>query len=113
MLPPDVGHRKPFANACSAIGLQAPWTATTPTDAFWTWARPILDAAGPYPHDHLRSDLLGARKKQKTYMLKCECVTCGYAARTTQKFIDQAGPPICPACREPLAIAGAETSDDA
>jgi hypothetical protein len=29
-------------------------------------------------------------------MLKCECSTCGYTVRITRKWLDAAGPPICP-----------------
>jgi hypothetical protein len=34
--------------------------------------------------------------KQNTRMLKCECPMCGYIARTSQKWIDEVGPPHCP-----------------
>jgi hypothetical protein len=29
-------------------------------------------------------------------MLKVECEVCGYTARTTRKWLDRDGPPICP-----------------
>lgn len=35
-------------------------------------------------------------KKQTTRMVKCECGECGYIARTSQKWLDEVGPPHCP-----------------
>ncbi|MEX3924422.1 transcription elongation protein SprT [Paraburkholderia sp. BR10936] len=34
--------------------------------------------------------------KQSTRMIKCECPMCHYIARTSQKWIDEVGPPHCP-----------------
>jgi hypothetical protein len=36
------------------------------------------------------------RKKRTTRLLKCECEACGYTARVTRKWVDEAGAPICP-----------------
>jgi hypothetical protein len=36
------------------------------------------------------------RKKQGTRLIKCECPECGYIARVTAKWLDEAGAPICP-----------------
>lgn len=49
------------------------------------------------------SELLPPKRKKKgTYLLKCECQSCGYIARVTAKWIDQAGEPICPQDQEPM-----------
>lgn len=34
--------------------------------------------------------------KQSSRMLKCECPTCGYVARTTRYWIKERGTPACP-----------------
>ena len=36
------------------------------------------------------------RKKQTTRLIKCSCSACGYTARTSRKWLDTAGAPICP-----------------
>jgi hypothetical protein len=35
-------------------------------------------------------------EKQATRMLKCACATCGYIVRTTRKWLETAGAPLCP-----------------
>ena len=35
-------------------------------------------------------------KPQGTRLLKCECAVCGYTARTTAKWLNGPGAPICP-----------------
>lgn len=55
--------------------------------------RPIVKAAGPLPHRELRA--IRPAKKQKTRLLKVECLTCGYVARVTLKWLDEAGAPFC------------------
>src|SRR3546814_9319641 len=71
--------------------------STTPGEAFLAAVAPILDAVGPLPHARLDTDGVStAPKKQKTRMLKCECATCGYTARTARKWLEQAGAPLCP-----------------
>lgn len=66
---------------------------------------------GPYPHAGLN---LGAgRKKQGTRMLKCVCGSCGYTARTTGKWIETLGAPLCPCNSLPMNFDQAEGGDDA
>ncbi|WP_030538623.1 transcription elongation protein SprT [Sphingobium sp. DC-2] len=91
------GHGKAFKRVAVGLGLVGPMRATTPGEAFLMAVTPILDAAGPLPHARL--DTAGettAPKKQTTRLLKCECATCGYTVRTTRKWLEQAGAPLCP-----------------
>ncbi len=51
------------------------------------------------PHPDARLDTTGettAPRKQAARMLKCECQTCGYTVRTTRKWLETAGAPLCP-----------------
>lgn len=91
------GHKGPFRKVAMAIGLEGKMTATTAGEAFKRAALPILEAVGPMPHARLN---FGGRssgpKKQTTRMIKCECPECGYVARTTRTWLEEAGAPICP-----------------
>ena len=52
----------------------------------------LVEQLGEYPHALLTE----SGKKQSTRMIKCECYSCGYIARTSSKWIEEAGAPICP-----------------
>lgn len=108
-LPAGVGHKAPFAKVCKAIGLQKPWTATTPTPEFWAWADAILAKAGPYPHATLNAS--GKGKVKKTYLVKAECPCCGYTVRVTQKWLDL-GSPICPLDNVPMVTDGSGEDEE-
>ena len=88
----ECGHKGPFRKCALAIGLTGKMTATTngPAEAF---AADFIKRHGPYPAGRID---YSARKKQTTRMIKCECRDCGYIARTSRKFIAQAGAPLCP-----------------
>ena len=88
------GHGKDFAKLARAIGLEGKMTATTEGDAFKQAVVPILEAVGPYPHAELSKK---ARTKQGTRLLKLQCPTCAYTVRITRKWLDELGPPACPA----------------
>jgi SprT-like family len=85
------GHRKPFKQCALKVGLQGPMRATTATPEFTAWSETLFKRTGPYP-----AGFLTDTPKQGTRLVKCECSTCGYLARVTQKWISLSGPPICP-----------------
>ena len=93
------GHGPKFRKLAVALGLEGKMTATTEGEAFKQTAQPILDKAGPLPHAALSAGNNG-EKKQSTRMIKCECPCCGYTVRTSRKWIDEVGAPICPADNE-------------
>jgi hypothetical protein len=93
----EVGHKAPFARLMVALGLAGKPTATTPGAAFIERAGPLLAALGPLPHARLDPSLR-PKKKDGTRQIKCECLNCGYIARTSQKWLNEAGAPICPTC---------------
>lgn len=100
----EAGHKGPFKRCAEAIGLTGKMTATTEGPSFVTWAQTVTQVIGQYPAGALAS--MASQRKQTTRLLKCECGSCGYTVRTTQKWIDAAGPPICPSDEETMECTG-------
>ena len=94
-----IGHRRPFAKLMVDLGLVGKATATEPGPIFIERTEQLLYDLGSLPHVRLDPGFR-LKKKDGTRQLKCWCDDCGYVARTSQKWLDAAGPPICPACRE-------------
>lgn len=95
------GHRGAFRRVALAIGLEGKMKTTVPGAKFLERVAPILAGIGPLPHAKL-SGLSSGPKKQTTRMLRCECSECGYTARTTAKWIKEAGAPVCPTHMTPM-----------
>lgn len=77
---------------------------------------------GVYPHAHMNP---AGRKKQTTRLIKAVCLTgpvnasfdmeiqgCGYTIRTTQKWIDARGAPLCPCNAKRMTVESAESEED-
>jgi hypothetical protein len=91
------GHGPEFRRCALAVGLKGPMRATAPGDDFIAWVETLFKRIGPYPAGYLtHSPMEGTR------LLKCSCETCGYLARVTRKWVDDAGPPICPTDQIPM-----------
>ena len=43
--------------------------------------------------------------KQSTRLIKCECAECGYTMRTTTKWIETLGAPLCPCNEQQMEVA--------
>ena len=101
----DVGHRGEFKRLADAVGLIGPATQTRVGDELAVALGQIVDELGDYPQPKF-DPLMGDRKKQSTRLLKilCSSPTCGYTARTTQKWLD-IGLPTC-VCGAPFKRAG-------
>lgn len=63
------GHKKPFKQCATAIGLEGKMTATTPGDSFKRFASDALKSIGEYPHGQLSA--IGRLKKQSTRLKQC------------------------------------------
>lgn len=89
-------HGGKFVRAIKAVGLAGKPTATVcaPDTPLWDTLTAIAAELGPYPHKGFNPGKR-VRKPQTTRMIKCECPDCGYAVRTTKKWIEVATP-ICP-----------------
>lgn len=94
------GHKAPFKRLVYSIGLEGKPTATVAGAAFKSAVTLRLNALGPFPTSGLDPSAEG--KKQSTRMIKCECEECGYVARTSAKWLDEAGAPLCPCNRKPM-----------
>jgi hypothetical protein len=103
----DTWH-KSFPVVAAAVGLQSPWTATTETPEFITWAKGVIKDIGHFPAGAIS---MSNRKKDVNRQRKCQCVTCGYIARTTKKWVEAAGPPICPTDKISMVCESEEEDD--
>lgn len=98
------GHRGPFPRLAKALGLGGKMTATVATEDFTAWAKPLVERIGEYPHTELKM-MGGSQKKQGTRLVKVECLNTGYIARTTNKWLEEYGAPICPCCNDVMTVA--------
>lgn len=105
-LPDGTNHGKKFAALASAVGLAGPWTATSAGVELQALLVKLASRLGPFPHSALE---LNERKKAGTRMLKCECGACGYVCRTTKKWLEEKGAPLCPCNKEEM---GFETPEE-
>lgn len=107
----DAKHGPEFRKIAVAIGLEGKMTATVAGETFKQAFAPILKKVGPIPHAGLTpSARSNAPKKQSTRMIKCQCPDCGYVVRTSQKWLDDVGAPICPADQVQMTYEGAPES---
>ncbi len=86
------GHKGRFADIAKAIGLTGKMTATIAGEELAKRLNALIVMLGEYPHAILRD---GGRK-QGTRMLKCWCDNCGYICRTSEKWLEAIGAPLCP-----------------
>ena len=91
----EAGHKAPFKRLATSLGLTGKMTATTVGDSLRDRLEPVLEALGPLPHARFTGQG-SMRKKDGIRQLKTECPTCGYIARTSQKWLDLGGAPFCP-----------------
>ena len=88
-------HNKPFIAIARKVGLLQPWTATKASDDLKLRLKAVEDKIGKYRGPKIKikqSD----KPKQTTRLIKVQCDKCGYTCRTTRKWIDAYGTPICP-----------------
>jgi predicted Zn-ribbon and HTH transcriptional regulator len=93
------GHGKDFKLVAMKIGLDGPMTATHADTKLTAQLEKVKEKLGDYPHVALDPS---NRKKQTTRLIKCMCRDCGYIVRTTDKWLDRSGPPICPEDHIPM-----------
>lgn len=106
------GHKGEFKRIALSMGLVGKMTCTEASPELVR----RLDVAvgkqlGEYPHAAL-DPKLSPVKKQTTRLLKALCgdSECGYTIRVTQKWIDDAGLPVCP-CGERFVQEESEKED--
>lgn len=94
-----VGHGPPFRRLALAIGLCGPMRSTTSGPEMMRWINALIARIGDYPAGFIIDTPV-----QGTRMQKVVCTRCGYLVRVTRKWIDIAGPPICPTDQVPLTV---------
>lgn len=117
-LAPGVGHRKPFSQAAKKVGLldaensKPTATVVERNSDLGKRIQEIVERIGEYPHDALPVGWNIPTDKGR--QLKVACPECGYVARTTQKWLDEAGAPVCPTCDVQMeeAAPGPHQEDD-
>jgi hypothetical protein len=107
------GHKGRFRRWAKAVGLEGKMTATVASDTLKSYLVHLIETTfGSYPHATLKRG--GVLKKQTTRMLKIECWSCGFTARTSGKWVDQMSlPAICPICEEHELVPDGVHPDDA
>ena len=67
---------------------------------------PILAEVEAYPHGSLDTQRGISTKgpAQKARLIKAKCAVCGYIVRTTRKWAEEAGAPICPCSNQPMVF---------
>lgn len=115
------GHKGPFAEAATRLGLEGKMTATTASVQLAAEMVCLAETLGEYPHGALHASKLvlapvpaptpgspepaptprihSGPGTQTTRMIKVECPCCGYVVRTTQKWL-AVGNPSCPSGTE-------------
>lgn len=90
------GHTGRFREIAKAVGLTGKMTATYPSSELEERIVGILEDLKPYPHAVLEGGVKSSGPKpQKNRQRKMECPSCGMIVRTSMKWIDEVGPPIC------------------
>lgn len=94
----ESGHRGFFRKTAKAVGLTGKMTATKASEDLKERLNEFIVDNGDIPHAEM--NLEGSPvKKQSTRMLKLECDSCGFTARTSNKWLQEIEEnAICPAC---------------
>ena len=89
-----VGHRKPFKDLATSLGMEGKMTATTESPELVDRLKDMIKQLGKYPHPGL-DDILKNRKKPGSRLIKVMCHSCGCIIRMTRTWIENVGTPIC------------------
>ena len=87
------GHRGEFKIYALKVGLEGSMKETVAGPELKEKLRAMIAQVGDYPHAKLVA--AAKEKKQDTRMLKLQCHGCDMVIRTTQKWLDDIGAPMC------------------
>lgn len=96
------GHRGEFMRLAKRLGFSASFTDSANREPRLTETlAQVLEVLGPMPHSSLVAmvaESVSRKKKRKGRMLKLVAVgcECRYQARTTRKWLNDQGHPLCP-----------------
>lgn len=110
----EAGHGQAFKKVATDIGLKGRMTSTVASEAWYSWALPILTELGPMPYANITDGKHTGKPKQKTNLLKVSCPACGWLARVTAKHIVPHVHLNCPVpdCVGILETEATETDDE-
>ena len=94
-------HGAAFKRCATGVGLEGKMTSSEAGERLIEFSKKAFKRIGRYPHKRLK---LTFKDKQTTRLLKCECPECGYTARVTAVWIENAGAPICPLDEIPMEV---------
>jgi hypothetical protein len=90
----EAKHGGKFVKVMKKLGLEGNPTSTNAGEDLLARLVALAEELGPFPFAKIVP--IKPPKTQTTRMRKCECETCGFLVRLTQKWLD-VGRPICPA----------------
>lgn len=97
------GHKGAFKSTAKTLGLEGKMTCTTAGPELLATLTAMNDGLGEYPHGPLHSPEKRRTKRDECRMIKCECDGCGYNVRTTKKWLEGSGAPICPCNKKSMS----------
>lgn len=100
---PGERHGPVFRKCALAVGLEGKMTETTASKELCKRIKVWFKTLGSYPHALLRPGFR-PEKKQTTRMVLCKCNACGYQCRTSRKWLEAKGAPLCPCNDEPMGF---------
>jgi hypothetical protein len=99
----EYGHQKEFQSLAKRVGLLAPWRQSVASDRLLGFIDKTLKSVGDYPHSGIKDNAVRYTTVQKSYLLKVECLSCGYLLRGTKTWLSKAIPD-CPVCHTEMAV---------
>jgi hypothetical protein len=102
-------HNKHFKSMAERLGLEVKPRDKAVGFGYTDLAEPGKSFLAKVKFDKAVFDAFrsGQAKKGKvgSRLIKCECEACGYVVRTTQKWIDGTGAPLCPCNKKSMEVA--------
>lgn len=104
-------HNKKFKTMAERLGLEVKPRDKSVGYGYTDLAQPAEKFLSKiaFKRDVFDAARVGGSGKKKgsvgSRLLKCECGECGYVVRTTQKWIDDSGAPLCPCNTQPMEVA--------
>jgi hypothetical protein len=95
------GHGKAFRDCALKVGLEGKMTHTEAGEVLVKTLKAWSAELGKFPHGKLNPSLKPT-KKQGTRLVKCQCGGCGYVLRTTRKWLEEVGAPLCACNKQPM-----------
>lgn len=96
------GHKGEFKRVFKELGLEGRVKASVAGDYLISIFIDMQKKLGVFPHKKMSRGDSSGPKKQTTRLLKVMCPECGYTARVTRIWLDEAGAPLCPIHKKPF-----------